>query len=307
MFYTISLKPTLDLILETESIQFGQENKVDRHRYDFSGEGISVSRILNKMNQRSIATGFLGGFTGQYIVDQLNEEGIENFFILHESPTSISVDVQTADGLTTYKSLGFELSEEAIQELLEYLSGHVTADDMVIISGECVQNQMDNVCQKITELCQYNQAEIILDIRPISMMDYLAYHPFLMTPTMNDLREYFDAEVESIEEIVQSAKKLQKRGARNILISHQLHEAILLTEEGKVFISQAAIVEGMSELGVRDSLLAGFAKAYAESKDLSTSLQFATAAALATSLSVDIADLAKIESFVAQISVYEWE
>ncbi|MHC5879614.1 PfkB family carbohydrate kinase, partial [Streptococcus pyogenes] len=63
------------------------------------GKGINVSRILKRLNIDNTATGFVGGFTGRFIEESLQTEGITSNFVQVEEDTRINVKVKA--GLET--------------------------------------------------------------------------------------------------------------------------------------------------------------------------------------------------------------
>ena len=50
-------------------------------------------------------------------------------------------------------------------------------------------------------------------------MKVLEYHPFLIKPNNHELGEIFDVELRTREEVIPYAKKLQEKGAVNVLVS----------------------------------------------------------------------------------------
>lgn len=45
------------------------------------GKGINVSRVLHRLGVENVALGFTGGFTGRFIKDVLQTEGVITNFI----------------------------------------------------------------------------------------------------------------------------------------------------------------------------------------------------------------------------------
>lgn len=76
MIYTCTLNTAIDMFVEMEDFY---PDIVNRSLYDevqANGKGVNISIMLRKLNTNSIATGFVGGFSGKFIEDELLEMGI---------------------------------------------------------------------------------------------------------------------------------------------------------------------------------------------------------------------------------------
>ena len=52
-------------------------NRIESDDKFAGGKGINVSRILQRLGIDNTATGFIGGFTGRFVTDSLDAEGIK--------------------------------------------------------------------------------------------------------------------------------------------------------------------------------------------------------------------------------------
>ena len=82
MVYTITLAPAIDYIQRVKTLKKGSFNRGYSDSMEPGGKGINVSIILKRLGVESIALGFIGGFVGEYIIDSLNGEHIENNFVM---------------------------------------------------------------------------------------------------------------------------------------------------------------------------------------------------------------------------------
>ena len=75
MIYTVTLNPALDKTVEIPSLTVDSVNRITTMRTDPGGKGINVSKVIDKLGGKSIATGILGGDTGRAIQSALEEHG----------------------------------------------------------------------------------------------------------------------------------------------------------------------------------------------------------------------------------------
>ncbi|MBF0747718.1 1-phosphofructokinase, partial [Gemella sp. 19428wG2_WT2a] len=127
--YTVTLNPAIDYIVRLTHIESSAVNRMDSSDTFAGGKGINVSRILQRLGYASTATGFVGGFTGEFIKNGLVAEAIGTKFVQVDQDTRINVKIK-ADQETEINGLGPVVTDEQLAELEDILS-HVTADDTV--------------------------------------------------------------------------------------------------------------------------------------------------------------------------------
>ena len=113
----------------------------------------------------------------------------------------------------------------------------------------------------------------------------------------------FGITLNGLEEILVYARKLQERGAQNVLVSRGAKGAILLTENDEVLEVNVAEGKIVSTVAAGDSMLAMFVAKYNETKDYEEALKYASAAGGATSFSVGVGSKELIEELLPQIKV----
>ena len=64
MILTITLNPAIDKTIEISGFGMGRLNKVENVILDPGGKGINVSKVVESLGGKSIASGFLGGTAG---------------------------------------------------------------------------------------------------------------------------------------------------------------------------------------------------------------------------------------------------
>ena len=60
---------------------------------------------------------------------------------------------------------------------------------------------------------------IVVDATKDLLLNVLEYHPFLIKPNNHELGEIFDVKLTTREEVIPYGRKLQEKGARNVLVS----------------------------------------------------------------------------------------
>ncbi|HPP05932.1 MAG TPA: PfkB family carbohydrate kinase, partial [Syntrophorhabdaceae bacterium] len=94
MIYTITINPSLDIILEVEELVYDDINKVVAEKKRASGKGIDISRNIKALGGESIALGLIGGFRGLELESMLLNEGIVCDFTRISSETKSNIILQ---------------------------------------------------------------------------------------------------------------------------------------------------------------------------------------------------------------------
>ena len=124
MIYTVTLNPSIDFIVRIDKVEIGEVNRMESDDKFAGGKGINVSRILQRLGVDNTATGFIGGFTGRFVTDGLDAEGITTKFVAVDQDTRINVKIK-ADQETEINGEGQTLLDSlAYQPLLVKPNNH---------------------------------------------------------------------------------------------------------------------------------------------------------------------------------------
>lgn len=302
MIYTITLNPSVDVYTDLEELKFGRINRSRSDHKSAGGKAIVVSRLLNSMGIPSLATGFLGGFSGDYIRSYLNEEGIQNDFVEVKGDTRINVRM-TVDGKETrINGVGPNVSMLELNELMYYIS-RVREGDFVIVGGSIPVNIPSTVYERIIEICVVNGASFIPDIPVEQLYRTLAKKPLLIKPTVVELSDMFGVKLETVEEIVPYGIKCLEMGAQNVIVSRGREGALLFTSDKKVYEYKGVEGAMVNAIAFNDAILAGFIGTYVHSSDPVASFKAAGAASNAALFTDEIPSKEEIEEMYEYINV----
>ncbi len=223
----------MDLVIQVPNCQLGALNRSKGEEYVAGGKGINMSVLLKRLGIDNIATGFLGGFSGDYIKEFLENEGIKSQFISVEGTTRINVKVK-GEVETEINAAGPNVGKEKFQELVNYLEDKVKEEDIVFLAGNAAPGLDETSYVEIAKLCHSRGVKLVLDTTKDSLLACLPYQPFIIKPNQHELEELFGVNIETQEEMIAYAFKLQEKGARNVLISCGGKGAFLVSETGHV-------------------------------------------------------------------------
>ena len=301
MYYTITLNPAIDMLTKVENFEFGKLNRTGESDYVIGGKGINISLLLNNIGKESKALGFIAGFTGYFIKEELKKKGIKSNFVETNGFTRINIKL-TTEQETEINSQSSKVAKENIKEFFDTLE-ELSDNDTVFLSGNIIPGMDSDDFAAIAKKVREKGAKLVVDSNKDMVLDTLKYKPFIIKPNEFELGEMFGVKISNTEEIAKYAKKLQEMGAENVLVSRGSKGAILFTNEGDVFTANTATGKVISTIAAGDSMLAMFVAKYDETGDYRLSLKYASAAGGATSFSAGVGKKKLIDELLSQINV----
>lgn len=301
MIYTVTFNPSLDYIVSVNDFQLGLTNRTDSELILPGGKGINVSTILMNLGIDSTAFGFAAGFTGEEIIREVEAMGIRSDFIKIDSGISrINLKLKNIDG-TEINGSGPEISEEKIEELLRKLD-ILGEGDILVLAGSIPASMPADMYSTIMERLQHKNVTFIVDATKDLLINVLKYKPFLIKPNNHELGELFDVKLTTREEVIPYGKKLQKQGARNVLISMAGEGAVLVAEDGSVYEAPAPKGTLVNAVGAGDSMVAGFTAGWIENKDYRHAFYMGVSAGSASAFSEYLATKEEIMDLYEKVS-----
>lgn len=300
MIYTVTFNPSLDYIVSVDDFKLGLTNRTSSELILPGGKGTNVSTVLKNLGFESTALGFVAGFTGNEIVKRLNDMGIKSDFISIENGISrINLKLKSIDG-TEINGAGPDISEEKVNELMDKLN-QLKEGDVLVLAGSIPSSMSDNIYRDIMADLKDRGVMIVVDATKDLLLNVLEYHPFLIKPNNHELGEIFDVKLTTREEVIPYGRKLQEKGARNVLVSMAGEGAVLIAEDGQVFDAPAPKGKLINGVGAGDSMVAGFEAGWIEKQDYEYAFHMGVASGSASAFSENLATKEEIINVYNQV------
>lgn len=295
MIYTVTFNPSLDYIVDVNDFQLYRTNRTCAEKMLPGGKGINVSIVLRNLGIDSCALGFTAGFTGTEIQRLLEQTGVHAEFIPIEHGISrINMKLRTMDG-TEINGMGPDISPSALQQLLDKLDT-LRAGDTLVLAGSIPASLPDSIYRTILQRLHGRGVTTVVDATQDLLVNVLEYHPFLIKPNNHELGEIFGVSITSRDEVFPYAKKLQDRGARNVLVSMAGEGAVLLAEDGSFYQTPAPKGKLVNGVGAGDSMVAGFLAGYQMTHQYQDAFYMGVSAGSASAFSENLATKPEIDA-----------
>lgn len=304
MVYTVTFNPSLDYIVTVDDLKLGMTNRTSSELMLPGGKGVNVSILLHHLGIHNTALGFTAGFTGEQIEKMLTDMGISTEFIrIKDGWSRINVKVKNIDG-TEINGKGPGIREWDMEILMEQLD-EMKEGDVLVLAGSIPAGISDDIYQRIMKRLADKNIQILVDATSNLLLNVLQYQPFLIKPNHHELGELFDVTLEKRLDVVPYARKLQEKGARNVLVSMGGMGAVLVSETGNVYEAEAPKGILKNSVGAGDSMVAGFLAGWLSSQSEEEAFRYGVAAGSASAFSDYLATKEEIDVLAEKVSVHQ--
>ena len=300
MVYTVTFNPSLDYIVSLNGFEMGMTNRTREEQMLPGGKGINVSTVLQNLGVENTALGFTAGFTGIELERMIEDIGFRCDFIRSPNGFSrINVKLKDFDG-TEINGMGPAIQKKEVEELFRKLD-RLQKGDVLVLAGSIPESLPDCLYRDILDRLSGKEILCVVDATRDLLLNVLKYQPFLIKPNNHELGEIFGVELQTREAVIPYARKLQEKGARNVLVSMAGEGAVLVAENGEVYGKPAPQGTLVNAVGAGDSMVAGFLAGWLEQRDYEHAFCMGVAAGSASAFSKYLATREEVQAVYQQL------
>lgn len=299
MIYTVTFNPSLDYIVGVDNFQTGKVNRTSEEIIFPGGKGINVSIVLNNLGMESTPLGFTAGFTGNEIKRLLKEFAIKDEFIdVGNGLSRINVKLRSLDGSNGEEKKVVEESEingmgpmidaKSLDQFYSQID-QLKKGDVLVLAGSIPTVLPDTMYRDIMARISEKEILVVVDATRDLLVNVLEYGPFLIKPNNHELGEIFGVTIQDKDDVITYARKLQEKGARNVLISMAGDGAVLVAEDGSTYKMEAPKGKVKNSVGAGDSMVAGFVYGYLTEKSYEKAFHYGVCTGSASAFSENLA------------------
>lgn len=282
---TLTMNPALDIATSTEVVRPTEKLRCKAARYDPGGGGINVSRVVDVLGASTTAVFPAGGPAGELVTNLLVAEGLTAHRVKIGGSTreSFTINELTTDLQYRFVFPGPELTLAEQTQCLLQLRRAAASAAIVVASGSLPPGVPPDFYQQVANVCADIGAMFMLDTSG-GGLKHITSGVFLLKPSVRELRECVDAELETEAEQFAAARDLVERGcADNVLVSLGSRGALLATRHGGHRFSPVK-VHAVSGVGAGDAMVAGVAVGLTRGWPMTKAIRLGVAAGAATLL-----------------------
>lgn len=278
---TVTLNAAIDKRYDVTAVRVGEVQRVTRVLAGAGGKGLNVARGARLCGQAVVATGFAGGFAGQFITSEIEAQGIRNEFVRvpGESRTCINI-IDSAGNSTEFLEPGVTVDSTQLALLLTRFEGLLGEVDVVTLSGSAPSGCTDDVYVPFIEAARRAGRPVILDTSGARLTSGLAAGPTVAKPNREELAALTGSVLPGLAAVVAAARALCATGPEWLVVSLGAEGAVAVTATHAVQVL-APRVAAVNPVGCGDVLVAGLATGLASGQSVDAALPYAVLVAAA--------------------------
>ena len=301
MIYTLTMNPAIDFNITGKDIKKNYVNRTWNPVYTPNGKGVNVSLVLKHFDCKSAVMGFFGGFSGRYIVEELQNIGVAVNPVWIDEITRINVFLNDGNDEYKFVNKGPFISQKSQNEMIKKIE-NLSDCEYLSISGSLPTGIEEYYYEQIAQICQKKKIKLVLDISSSKLKDLLKYNPFLIKPNDDEVRDIFGYEIISDKTAADALAAIIQQGAQNVLLTMGAKGAYF-TDGSDVYYSTAQKIKLLSSACAGDSALAAFLSEFLHGGGIEAALKKSAATGANVAESNALGDMAKVEEYIKNIRI----
>ncbi|QCC52176.1 1-phosphofructokinase [Halapricum salinum] len=261
MILTVTPNPAVDQTIEMdEPLESDAVQRSREARFDAGGNGINVSQFVRALGDETLATGIVGGFTGYFIEQNLQQFEVPTDFCETAEPTRMNTTILTPDTEYHLNQSGPQVGESAVDDLIDVLQKH---DPSIVDIGGSLPPGMDD--DAVDRLAAAGDWDTAIDVHGDLLPDLEETYEYCK-PNEVELEEATGIEINDIDDCAEAARELQEWGFERVIASMGGEGAMMVTPEETLY-APALDVDVVDTVGAGDSMFAAVLWAYEQGWD----------------------------------------
>ena len=261
------------------------------------GKGCNVARALKTLGETPVVSGWVGGFSGQYIENELHLEGMRTDFIHtdFESRTCTSILDHEKQTMTEIYEVGEAVPLEKINELRDHILTIIGKYKAVTLSGSLPPGVPIDFYADLIEIARKENVLTFLDTSGEALRKGLEAGPFFIKPNETEAKSLLGINSNDAFDSVHAAVGISTRYGTGVLLSMGADGAIAVKAE-EIFRVKNPSVQAKSAVGSGDCMLAGLTHGFLQGLSFEEAVICGVAAGTANTLMMGAGQF-KIEDY----------
>ena len=306
MIITITPNPSIDVSYYMEEFQLDAVNRCYDYNKTAGGKGLNVSKVLKIIGGDLLATGFVGGKSGEFIEEGLKERNIKSRFIKIAGETRTSLAIQHKDTSTEIREAGPTISTEEEQEFLDLLKDLAEKADTFCISGSLPLGLDYSFIEKVLNITK--DKKLIVDTSGENLRKIVfesTIKPYAVKPNLDEIMELTGLKKEElkIEEIL---KGDVFKDIPLVMVSLGKEGAVAKYKDS-LYRMTVPVIEAVNSVGSGDSTIAGLAYGISRQLEIKETFKLAMSLGVLNALEKEIGyiNINHLEAMKEKIKVEE--
>lgn len=284
MILAVNLNASLDKRYELAALRCGEVMRARTVENTPGGKGLHVANVATILGEDCLATGFLGGRTGELIAQRLAAYGVRHDFQAIAGETRVCLALLTDDGAQTeVLEPGPEVELAEQEAFLEKYEALVQAAEVVVGAGSLPRQVSPAFYRTLIGVARRCGKKFFLDTSGEPLALSLAAKPYFIKLNRDAIEALTGRRVESAADAACEARRFTVGGIALAAISLGAAGAVAAFGD-KLYRVRAPEIRAVNPVGSGDAFVAGMAVATRRGEGIEAALRFACACGTANAL-----------------------
>ena len=309
MIATITFNPAIDTLYKLDTFNIGSVKRADYVNKTPGGKGLNVSKVLKILGETPNCLGFLGGYNGLYIKEEIEKIGLKNEFIQINGETRICLNIIDKNNVSTeILEKGPTVDRDNIKEFEMNLRKILKTTKVLVASGSLLQGLPQNYYKTVGDICKEENVKFILDTSGKYLESALETDIYLIKPNTDELEALTNIKIECKEDAINAAHILLDKGVENVCVSMGKDGMILLNKEN-IYEVKIPTIDIKNTVGSGAASIAGFAFGVLNDYSIKDCLKLSNACGMSNALYIETGkiEIEDIKIFIKEIEVKKYE
>jgi 1-phosphofructokinase family hexose kinase len=287
MILCLNLNAAIDKTIVVSSFELNKIHRPESAIALAGGKGCNVARALKTLGETPVLSGWVGGFSGQFIENELRLEGVQTDFVHvdFEMRTCTSILDREKQTMTEIYEAGEIVPLEKIDELRDRIQAIVGKYKAITLSGSLPPGVPSSFYGDLIEIAKKENVLTFLDASGDALRKGLEAGPFLIKPNEAEAKPLLGLKPGDPFDPTQAASEISTKYGTNVLLSLGANGAIA-ARDGNVFRVKNPSVEAKSAVGSGDCMLAGVTYGLLQGQSFEEAILCGVAAGAANTLMI---------------------
>lgn len=306
MILVVNLNASLDKHYELADLVKGEVVRARSVQNTPGGKGLHVANVATILGEDCLATGFLGGKTGEFIEEKLRDYGIQNDFIkISGGETRSCLAFITDDGAQSeVLEPGPAVKKEELDAFMALYKKRLAQAELVAACGSAPPNVPEDIYARLIGLAREAGKKFFLDTSGALLKNAIAAKPYFIKPNKDELEALTGRKITRQEDAVDEIENFHAAGIDLVAISLGANGSIV-GYQGNFYRVAVPKIKAVNPVGSGDAYVAGMAAAVRRGYAIEEAIKYAAACGTANALEKEIGFVTKsvVEELTEKIVV----
>lgn len=259
MILVINLNASVDKRYKMKDLIKGEVMRAAEVDNTPGGKGIHVANVATILGEDCIATGYLGGKSGEFISEKLQDYGIKQDFVQVAGETRSCLAIITESGAQTeILEPGPTVTPEEQEAFMAKYQELLSKATVVAASGSMPKGLTGDFYGQLIKLAHKAGKPFLLDTSGEALIQGIKAQPYFVKPNNDEIKVLVGAKLRSDEDIVHVLQKFMEDGIKLPVISLGAQGSMVGYNQ-HVYKITVPKIQCKNSVGSGDSFVAGIA------------------------------------------------